>query len=97
MILGLRKSMLEGIKENIEKLVSLYESQKQRADELELALTQSREETQACKEQIQDLKQQISSMELTGAFTSQGGNPAAKERIDKLIKEIDRCIDFLEA
>lgn len=89
--------MLEDIKSNIEKLISLYETQKQTSEELRIALDQSKAETAACKEQINDLKKQIDSLKLTGAFTSTGDNSAAKERIDKLVREIDKCVAFLES
>ena len=89
--------MLEDVKSNIEKLISLYETQKQTSEELRVSLDRSRAETAACKEQISELKKQIDSLKLTGAFTSTGDNQAAKERIDKLVREIDKCIAFLEA
>lgn len=88
--------MLEEIKNNIDKIIALYETQKQRADELDCQLSKSREELAACKEQINELKKQIDSLKLTGAFTSTGDNSAAKERIDKLVYEIDKCIAYLE-
>lgn len=88
--------MLEEIKSNIEKIIALYETQKQRADELDCKLAESREEIAACKEQITELKKQIDMLKLTGAFTSSGDNSAAKERIDKLVYEIDKCIAYLE-
>lgn len=90
--------MLEGLKNNISKLIALYEKEKQRADSLEQSLAESRSESQKLKEQINELKQQIDSLKLTSAFTATGGdNSAAKERIDKLVREIDKCIDWLES
>ena len=39
----------------------------------------------------------MDNLKLTEAFTSpSGGNAVAKERIDKLIREIDKCIALLE-
>ncbi|MCQ2157581.1 MAG: hypothetical protein MJY53_04220 [Bacteroidales bacterium] len=90
--------MLEGIKENFARIVALYEEQKQRADSLEGLLSQKEESLKTCKEQIAELNQQIDSLKLSSVFTSnQGGdNTVAKERIDKLIREIDKCISLLE-
>lgn len=88
--------MLEEIKGNIDKLIALYETQKQRADELDAALSESRAEVATCKEQINNLKNEIDSLKLTGAFTSSGDNSAAKQRIEKLVHEIDKCIAYLE-
>lgn len=88
--------MLEGIRQNITKLIALYEGEKQRADALEADLAASRQEAETYRKQITELNRKIDNIKLSGAFTSEGGNPAAKERLDKLIKEIDKCIRLLE-
>lgn len=88
--------MLEDIKSNIEKLISLYETEKQRADVLAEKLAQSEEKSKSYQEQITDLNQQIDTLKLASAFTSGGDNRVAKERVVKLIREIDKCIKLLE-
>jgi len=88
--------MLEDIKSNIEKLISLYETEKQRADALQAALDSSKAEMAACKEKISDLDGQIDNLKLQYAFSGAGDPALAKERITKLIREIDRCIKLLE-
>ena len=54
--------MLEDIKSNIEKLISLYETEKQRADALQAQLEQSRETIAAYKEKVTDLDGQIDAL-----------------------------------
>ena len=88
--------MLEDIKSNIEKLISLYETEKQRADALQAQLEQSREPIAAYKEKVTDLDGQIDNLRLQYAFSGAGDPVLAKERITKLIREIDRCIKLLE-
>ena len=88
--------MLEDLKGNITRLMALYEAEKQRADALSLRLEQSEEENSKYKEQIAELNQQIETVRLASAFTASGDNSEAKARIDKLIREIDRCIKLLE-
>jgi len=88
--------MLEGIKQNVTKLIALYEGEKQRADALEAELAASRREAGAYFKQITDLNRKIDNLKLSGAFTSDSGNPVARERLDKLITEIDKCIRLLE-
>lgn len=88
--------MLEDIKSNIAKLISLYETEKQRADALEQELVQSREQSKAYQEQIAELNQQIETLRLASAFTAGGDTRAAKEQVAKLIREIDKCIKLLE-
>lgn len=88
--------MLEDIKSNIAKLISLYETEKQRADTLEQQLGQSRAQSRDYQEQIAELNQQIDTLKLASAFTASGDNRAAKDRVAKLIREIDKCIKLLE-
>ena len=62
------------------------------SDELE----QARLQNETYKEQISELKRQIDNQKLAGAFLSKGDNAESKKKIDRLIKEIDRCISLME-
>ena len=88
--------MLEELKTNIEKLVSLYETEKQRADALAAELEQCRAQLKVNKDKMLDLDAQIDNLKLQYAFSGAGDPALAKERITKLIREIDRCIRLLE-
>ena len=89
--------MLEEIKSNIARLVAMYEAERQRADDLAGRLAASEEKCLQYKEQITDLNQQIDNLELMRAFQAAGDPTESKARIDKLIREIDRCIKLLES
>ena len=89
--------MLEEIKSNIAKLVALYEAERQRADTLAERLSASEQKCRQYKEQITDLNQQIDNLELMRAFSAAGDPAESRERIGKLIKEIDKCIKLLES
>lgn len=89
--------MLEDIRKNIEKLIALYEGERQQKERLVLELRQRDEEIDSYKKQIADLERQVDNLKLTEAFTAPAGSgDAAKEKIDRLITEIDRCISLLE-
>ena len=88
--------MLEDIRNNITKLVALYEGEKQRCEDLSNRLTQSEAAVEACKEQIKDLTSQIDSLNLSSAFSAAGPRPEARATLDSIIAEIDKCIRFLE-
>ena len=88
--------MLEDIRKNIERLIALYEGERQQKERLALELRQ-RDEIDSYKKQIADLERQVDNLKLTEAFTAPAGSgDAAKEKIDRLITEIDRCISLLE-
>jgi len=88
--------MLDDIRLNIAKLISLYEAEKQRADALAAKLARKEEEVLMCREQITDLNQQIDNLNLMSAFMVDSDTQQAKDRITKMIREIDRCIKLLE-
>ena len=88
--------MLEGLHDNIGRLIALYETQKQRSAELSQALQESRQALDSCKKQITELNRQIDNLKLSSAFIGSGDSTAAKERINKLMAEIDKCIKLLQ-
>ena len=88
--------MLEEVRKDIARLVALYEGEKRRADDLSAALQGSREELETCRKQIAELNRQIDNQRLTSAFLAGGSNSAAKDRLTRLIGEIDKCIALLE-
>ena len=51
---------------------------------------------ESCGKRIEDLEQQVNNLHLSEAFGVAGDGSAAKEKIEKLIKEIDKCISLLE-
>ena len=87
--------MISDLRSQIERLISLYEREKQRGDELASQLEASRAEIADKKQQITDLKSQIDHYKLAGAFTSSEDVQASKERLNKLIRDIDKCIKLL--
>lgn len=88
--------MLEEIKTNIDRLISLYENERQRADGLAAELQKCRDEFASCKARATELESQIDNLKLQYAFSGAGDPAEAKARITRLIREIDRCIKLLE-
>lgn len=88
--------MLEDIRYNFQRLVALYESEKQRADLLSEQLFKLKSDAEDYKKQITELNQQIDNLRLQSAFTASGDSAVAKDSINQLIREIDKCIRLLE-
>ena len=88
--------MLESLRKDIEKLISLYEAEKAERMRLQSLLDECKAENEARGKQIGDLEQQVNNLQLSEAFGAGGDKAAAKVRIDKLVKEIDKCISLLE-
>ncbi len=88
--------MLEGIKTDIEKLIALYEAERLERERLQEELQRSKADNESCRKRIEDLEQQVDNLHLSEAFGVAGDGSAAKEKIERLIKEIDRSIALLE-
>ena len=88
--------MLDTVKQKIARLIAAYESEKAECDRLRIELEQSRQQNKVYAKQIIDLERQIDTNKLAGAFMAGGNNAESRKKIDKLIKEIDRCISLME-
>ena len=72
--------MISDLRSKIGRLISLYEREKQRGDELASQLEASRAEIADKKQQITELKSQIDHYKLAGAFTGTEDVQASRER-----------------
>ena len=87
--------MLDELRQKITQLIAAYESEKAECERLRTALEKSMKQNETYEQQIIELERQIDNQKLAGAFLS-GNNAESKKRIDRLIKEIDKCISLME-
>ena len=89
--------MSETLRQSIRRLISFYETEKSERARLESELEKAQMQNETCKEQITELKKEIDNLKLKQAFMADSAdNTQARKKIDKLIKEIDRCISLME-
>ena len=89
--------MLDNIKQKIGQLIAAYEKERMERIKLQAALEQSQKQNESYKTQITELERQIDNLKLTSAFMADGSNnDQAKKKIDRLMKEIDKCIKLME-
>ncbi|MBR3013121.1 MAG: hypothetical protein IKH60_07410 [Bacteroidales bacterium] len=89
--------MLEDIQKNFERVIALYEGEREANAGLRAKLAASESSNDTYRKQIAELERQVENLKLAEAFlTPTGSSDSAKERIDKLIKEINKCISLLE-
>ena len=88
--------MLEEVRKQIEKLIARYEAEKAENQRLRDGLRVCKETGETYRRQILELESTIETLKLTEAFTAGGDHRAAKEKMDQLIREIDKCISWLE-
>lgn len=90
--------MLEEVRNNFRRLMAAYESEKEENRVLREELKTAGDRITGYKKQIEELERKIDNLGLTGAFLGGDGdaNVEAKRKIDRLIREIDRCIKLME-
>ena len=89
--------MIDKLRQRIQELISVYETEKQERRRLESELEKATTQNKAYKEQIIELERTIDNLKLADAFKSgNADNTEARKKIDKLIKEIDKCITLME-
>lgn len=88
--------MLDSIKQKITQLIAAYESEKSEGVRLRQELEQVKQQNEAYAKQIIELEREIDNRKLADAFMAGNDNAEAKKKIDKLIKEIDKCISLME-
>ena len=87
--------MRDAIKQKIKQLIAAYETQKAECEKLRSELEQMAEKNKAYEKQIIELERQIDNQKLAGAFLN-GDNAESIKKVDRLIREIDRCIALME-
>ena len=89
--------MLEDIQNNFERMIALYESEREMVKQVSIKLDSTRTANETLRKHNTELEKEIDDLKLAAAFLSVSGEPeAAKARVDKLIKEINKCISLLE-
>ena len=89
--------MIEKLRQRIQQLISAYETERQERKRLESELEKSSMQNKAYREQILELERTIDNLKLADAFKSGNtDNTEARKKIDRLIKEIDKCITLME-
>lgn len=89
--------MLENLKNRIKELIAAYESERQQRLKLQAELKNCMQQNETYRKQITELERTIDNQKLADAFMAAGtDNAEARKKIDRLIKEIDKCINALE-
>ena len=89
--------MIDNLKKRIQRLIEAYETEKAERKRLQAELDKATSQNEAYAKQITDLERTIDNLKLADAFKAgNADNTEARKKIDKLIKEIDKCITLME-
>lgn len=91
------EQVLSKLKERVTELVLLYERVKDENSELIDNIEKLKTEKNELDIKIKELKEKNDQMVLAGAIAGNSlvGNNGAKQKIDVLVRDIDRCIALL--
>ena len=90
-------AMIDKVKERIQQLIAAYESERAQRRSLETELEKSQLQNAEYRKQITELERTIDNLKLADAFKAgNADNTEARKKIDRLIKEIDKCITLVE-
>ncbi len=88
--------MLQDIRKEIEQLIARFEAEKAENERLRQELQACEQTGENLRKQIHELESEIETRKLAEAFSSGTFNAQAKAKVDTLIREIDKCISYLE-
>lgn len=87
---------MERLKGRIERIISSYESAVFENRELKEKLAASQQELETNKKTIKELTEKLEILQLTNAFKGSSQDiKEAKQRIARIVREIDKCISLL--
>lgn len=88
---------LEKLRSNVGLLLSRLESAENENRRLSVLLEDTDNKLETTKTKIEDLNRQIDNLQFASAFSaSSPDRKEAKARVEKLIREIDKCIALLD-
>ncbi len=88
--------MIDDLRKDMERLVSLYENERKRGDELASSLVVSQSEVVKLKKLNAELTDKLKKLEVANALAGADTSFEAKNSIDRLVRQIDQCIKLLE-
>lgn len=89
-------SVIKQLKGNIEQIISRYESAVYEKEELAKKVRALTAENESFKQKITELETKLEKIQLANAFEASSQDiKEAKQRIVRIVKEIDKCISLL--
>lgn len=90
------KSLLDALNAKIKEMVRRYEALKERAETLEQRVEQQSEEISALQEELKEMSIKYQNLKTAkGLSFGMEDVREARNRFNKLVREIDKCISLL--
>jgi len=89
------KNTVHELRSRVERLIELHESAKAENDRLNNENDQLKKELKQKEAELAGCREKISNMELAKGIASSESTHDAKIKINRIVREIDRCITLL--
>lgn len=91
------EELMNAFDEKVRKLMSEYRLLQQQNKELQAALHQEHESLMRAHSELLELRKQNDHLAMAGQLAGNSGDRiAAKKQIDKMVREIDKCLALLD-
>ena len=88
--------ILAELRNNFKKITGLYESEKESCRELKRQNEELKKEVGQLKKENEELKIQYNNIDLANVFVNASGSTHdAKIKVNRIVREIDKCIALL--
>lgn len=92
-----KKDIIGLLREQVENLIASHEKSALECRELIAERDKLVAEKRGLEERVRGLEERIKSLELSGVMSGAGGDVVrARQRVNSLLREIDRCIDAVK-
>ncbi len=83
------------IRERVKRLIELCDGLKERNRQLEEEKSNLQEALDKKEEECKELSRQVDALHSSRAMLGEDTSPASRERLDQMVREIDRCIGLM--
>ena len=91
------KKLVYAFEEKLRKLIFLYKSLKEENRDLRLKMAQKEKEVEECKAICSKIEKESANLKLAKIISLDDGEIShARERLSKLVREVDNCIALLD-
>lgn len=92
-----KKDIIKLLREQVENLIASHEKSSSECRELIAERDRLLVEKRALEVRVRELEERVKSRELSGVMAGAGGDvERARQRVNNLLREIDRCIDAVK-
>lgn len=92
-----KKDIIKQLREQVENLIASHERCAAECRELIAERDRLVADKRGLEEHVRELEERVKSLELSGVMSGAGGNvERARQRVNNLLREIDRCIDAVK-